>query len=335
MISFVLTKCNFLSIPHSFARCETNNLYFFAKLNKMKISKPINNIKKKLNMNNQNENTIEIWEIDFFSRPVVNSDGKKIWELIVVDNNQTFEHIESVPNNLVNSKELKKRIKKLIDSKTKKPNIIKFFRGQMFNMISIALSDLDIIVKPSRRTFALYKIIKNREENIYPNMEGYKPFMRDNQIKENLRISPEKIPDILKGEIYVFASIDKQDAIGILNKFGGQKCFQTIPQEFISTENIPGLIIYSNRAKSLANWLDSIELCNVFCDIEAKNIIIECGLDIQYLFAKLSDDQYREANMFEKSKMHTKGVHFISVQDISSKNESLGFWLLNSTTNSI
>nr|UXY88020.1 RNA-binding protein [Cryptomonas curvata] len=330
MISFVLTRCSLFPNPHVFARYETNKFLFFANLNKISILKTTNRRSKMLYMNNQSESAIEIWEIDFFSRPVVNSDGKKVWELIVVDSNQTFEHTETVPNNLVNSKELKKRIKKLIDSKSKKPNIIKFFRGQMFNMISLALSDLDIIVKPSRRTFALYKEIKNREDNIYPNMEGYRPFMRDNQIKEKLKISPEKMPDTLKGETYVFASIEKENAIEILNKFMGQKCFQGIPFEFLSIEKIPGLIIYSKRAKSLANWLDSIELCNVFCDIETRNILIECGLDIQYLFAKLSDSQYKEATIFEKSKIYTKGVHFISVQQISNTNENLGFWLLNS-----
>lgn len=327
MISFVLNRCTLPTIRHSFKTIESKSLFFLKKINKIN---PTIQFNENLNTNNQTENDLEIWEIDFFSRPVVNSDGKKIWELIIVNDNQTFEHVEIIPNNLVNSKELKKRIKKVIESRLKKPSIIKFFRSQMFNMISIALSDLDIIVQPSRRTFALYKKIKERETNIYPNMEGYKPFMRDNQIRENLKISPEKMPDTLKGELYIFASIEKKDAVLILEKFANQKCFRGIQPEFLSIDKIPGLIIYSNRAKSLANWLDSIELCNVFCDLETKNIIIECGLDIQYLFARLSDEQYKEAAFFEKTKINTNGVHFISVQQISNKNDNLGFWLLNS-----
>jgi len=330
MFSFILTKCTLPTYCHFFKKMESKKKICFEKTFKTNkiCSKFL--IKRNLFTNNQTEDHIEIWEMDFFSRPVVNSEGKKIWELIIVDNNQTFEHIEVIPNNLVNSKELKKRIKKLIDSKSIKPGIIKFFRSQMFNMISIALSDLDIIIKPSRRTFVLYKKLKEREENVYPKMEGYRPFMRDNQIRENLKLSPEKMPDTLKGELYVFASIEKADAVKILNNFAGQNSFQSIPLEFLSINKIPGLIIYSSRAKSLANWLNSIELCNLFCDIEMKNIIIECGLDIQYLFAKISDNQFKEASVFEKSKIDTKGVHFISVHDISNKGDNLGFWLLNS-----
>jgi hypothetical protein len=327
MISFVLNRCTLPTIRHSFTSIESKGFFFLKKIHRLK---PTIQFNRKLNMNNQIESEIEVWEIDFFSRPVVNPDGKKIWELIIVNDTQTFEHVEIIPNNLVNSKELKKRIKKVIESRLKKPSIIKFFRSQMFNMISIALSDLDIIVQPSRRTFALYKKIKDRELNIYPKMEGYKPFMRDNQIRENLKLSPEKMPDTLKGELYVFASIEKKEAVLILEKFANQKCFRGIQPEFLSIDKIPGLIIYSNRAKSLANWLDSVELCNVFCDLETKNIVIECGLDTQYLFARLSDEQYKEAAFFEKTKINKNGVHFISVQQNSNKNDNLGFWLLNS-----
>jgi len=42
----------------------------------------------------------------------------------------------------------------------------------MFNMINIALSEVDVIAKPSRATYALAQWIEERNRDIYPNMEG-------------------------------------------------------------------------------------------------------------------------------------------------------------------
>ena len=110
MISFILTKSNLLPSFQYYNGCRAKNFFVFTTLKKLKIKKSINTTSTRILMSNQSENSLEIWEVDFFSRPVVNSDGKKIWELIVVNNNQTFQHNELVPNNLVNSKELKKRM---------------------------------------------------------------------------------------------------------------------------------------------------------------------------------------------------------------------------------
>mmetsp|Transcript_19453 Transcript_19453/g.40895 ORF Transcript_19453/g.40895 Transcript_19453/m.40895 type:complete len:154 (+) Transcript_19453:25-486(+) len=124
MISFVLNRCTLPTIRHSFKTIESKSFFFLKKINRIN---PTIQFNEKLNRNNQTVNDVEIWEIDFFSRPVVNSDGKKIWELIIVNDNQTFEHVEIIPNNLVNSKELKKRIKKVIESRLKKTEYYQVF----------------------------------------------------------------------------------------------------------------------------------------------------------------------------------------------------------------
>jgi len=53
-----------------------------------------------------------------------------------------------------------------------KPNIIRFFRGAMFNMINVALSEVDVVVRPSRCTFALAQWLEERNRDVYPRMEG-------------------------------------------------------------------------------------------------------------------------------------------------------------------
>jgi hypothetical protein len=273
----------------------------------------------------------EIWEIDFFSRPVLNNDGKKLWELIVVNKNDDFLHIETVPNNLINSKELRKRIRQLIESAPVKPKVVKFFRVQMFNMISIALSDLDIVVKPSRRTYSLLNKIKEREENVYPKMEGYKSYMRDyNSNDDILKKTPEKMPDALRGEQYIFASIDYTDLDTIVNTGPLFNDICPINGEFFKDSNIPGIIIYSKRSKPLSSWMDGIEIFSFECDIEQKNLVIECGLETQYLFGKMSDEQIQEAKLFEINKKKCNGYHFIAIQSNSDGEEIDGFWFLKS-----
>lgn len=295
-----------------------------------------NNISKTKNlylMNMKDNDDSLIWEVDFFSRPVVDENGKKLWELIVVDQNKNFEHVETVPNNLVNSKELKKRLNILIEKSTKKPKIIKFFRSQMYNMINIALSELDLIVRPSRRTFALFEKISEREKNVYPAMNGYRPFMRDLDLNDAPNKVPQKMPDSLRGEKYIFASLPRSELESMASSNMTFSDFCPLPQDFDPKQTIPGIVIFSERAKSLSGWLDGIELCCVICDLENKNLVLECGLDVQYLFGKFSDSNESgniniEAKFFEKNKKKAKGIHFVAVQQYSDEKKIQGIWTL-------
>jgi len=107
------------------------------------------------------------WELDFYSRPVQGPDGKKLWELLVTDAQGTFQHVEAVPSNCVNSRELRARVQRLIDDTPLKPKKIRFFRTQMKNMISIALNELpDVLALPSRATYQLYDWIDERQREV-------------------------------------------------------------------------------------------------------------------------------------------------------------------------
>jgi len=296
---------------------------------------PSNKKKKNFFMKTEKNDDSIVWEVDFFSRPVVDDNGKKLWELIVVDQKNNFEHVETVPNNLVNSKELKKRLSYLLDKSEKKPKTIKFFRSQMYNMINIALSELDLTVKPSRRTFSLYQKIKERENSVYPNMSGYRPFMRETDASENYGKVPQKMPDALRGEKYIFASLQASELESLSKSGVNFSDFCPIPEDLDKKAPIPGIVILSERAKSLSSWLDGIELCDVVCDLENKNLILECGLDIQYLFARFSEKNEVgniniEAKFFEKNKKKSKGIHFVAVQQLTGQKEISGIWTLKS-----
>lgn len=46
------------------------------------------------------------WEIDFCSRPLLDDRGKKVWELLVCNQDRSFEYTEYFPNSKINSAEV-------------------------------------------------------------------------------------------------------------------------------------------------------------------------------------------------------------------------------------
>lgn len=53
------------------------------------------------------------WELDCYSRPVVGEDGKKLWELLICDSLGEFRAVETMPSNMVNSRELRKLVERV------------------------------------------------------------------------------------------------------------------------------------------------------------------------------------------------------------------------------
>ena len=116
----------------------------------------------------------EDWEIDCYSRPVVTEGGKKLWEVLITDSTGSFRFCKTLPSNNVNSKVLRQTVEDLMEDANidTKPSTIRFFRGAMFNMINIALSELDIVGRPSRCTNSIAGWLEERHRDVYPNMEG-------------------------------------------------------------------------------------------------------------------------------------------------------------------
>jgi hypothetical protein len=111
------------------------------------------------------------WELDCYSRPVM-VDGKKLWEVLLTDSSGSFRYCKTLPSNQVNSKEVRRVVEEAIDESDVKPQTIRFFRGAMFNMINIALSDVEVVAKPSRCTFELASWLEERHRDVYPDMDG-------------------------------------------------------------------------------------------------------------------------------------------------------------------
>ncbi|KAA8492752.1 Protein TAB2-like, chloroplastic [Porphyridium purpureum] len=268
----------------------------------------------------------ETWELDFYSRPVLGEDGKKIWELLITDKDGVLEHVEQVPSSSVNSTELRKRVAAVIERAQTKPKVIRFFRGAMRNMISIALSEFDVVVKPSRRTYSLFALQRHRDKNVYPAMPGYRESLRPD-MQLNVSIS-EKLPDALRGERYAFVQLP----YALLKEFSkleldfGELC--PVDSELKDDELIPGLVIYSKRATPIAAWMSGLELSCISADMKKREILVQCDLDTSYLFGRVVPSIVDEAREFERRKNDLNGLHFVAVQKDEESDEVDGFWLL-------
>jgi len=273
------------------------------------------------------------WELDCYSRPVITEGKKKLWELLITDSSGNMRVCRPLPSNKVNSREVRRVVEEIIDESEVKPGTVRFFRGAMFNMINIALSDIDVIAKPSRCTFALAQWIEERNRDVYPNMKGYQPTMSGvggiGGTFLDIRTAV-KLPDALRGEKYAFVglplaeflkggSIDK-DNIGV-----GQIC--PVDKSLPADSFVQGVVILTSRAKALASWLAGTEVSGLKADLRKRELVMETDIDNQYLMAKLDEDQRMEAANFEEGKDALNGLHFISIQR-DEDDDPAGFWLL-------
>ncbi|CAN8070593.1 unnamed protein product [Agarophyton chilense] len=278
--------------------------------------------------------TSDVWELDFYSRPVVGLDGKKLWELIITDSLASFEHVEAIPNSLVNSRELRNRVQAVIDSAPTKPTTIRFFRSQMFNMINIALSDIDVQLSPSRRTYALYQLLKYRQQNVYKNMPGFKQALLTNtSIFTSLDMNvPQPLPDALRCDSFAFGNLPLAQlqhffAHADPDNYFGDACLADpqLPPDVL----VPGMIIFSKRARALSAWLSGTELAFIRVVFEKQQILLECGLSTVYTFAQVTKDVKQDVRQFQQAKQKTSGIHFLAVQTDQKTDEIEGMWLLS------
>jgi hypothetical protein len=276
----------------------------------------------------------DAWELDLYSRPVLlPEDGKKLWEVLITDDKNSFRYLKTLPNNLVNSRNLRKVVEDLIEESPKPPSTIRFFRNQMLNMITIALKEIDVDVKPSRRVYNLYSWLQEREANIYPAMDGYNRQLKQQTILDYDIRQPDKLPDVLKAESYAFVALpaeafhDKEVNEDNINR--GKLC----PLEDMPLEGwIHGITLFSKRSDSVAAWMNGLEMSFLQANLLSRELMLNTDISTQFIVAPLMDQQKKEAQIFERGKVNANGYHFISVQATPESEEVEGFWLMREFT---
>ena len=283
-----------------------------------------------------------VWELDFYSRPVLDEDGKKLWEVLICESpndmerspDSLFKYAQYCSSKSVNSLWLREAIEKAIAIADRSPKKIRFFRRQMNNMIVKACEDAGIAPLPSRRTYALNQWIEERIANVYPQEEGFDLKTAQTASVKYPPLNPIPLPDAVKGDRgdkWTFVSLPasafdemKEWDIAFEESFS-LSLVNTTPDTII-----PGLIIYSPRATPLAAWMSGLEMG--YLQLEASlrpQLRLETGLSDSWTLVNLTNKaMVKEAQDFETAKQKANGVHFLAVQTNPDSESFAGFWLL-------
>ena len=278
-----------------------------------------------------------IWELDFYSRPILDERQKKLWELLICESpldinhptDSLYRYSEFTDNQQVNSIWLKSAIEKAIANAPEAPQKIRFFRRQMNNMITKACGEMAIPAVLSRRTYALNQWLQQRMEEVYPTYSNYQA--ATNPSVQYMSSVPQPLPDALIGEKWTFVSLEVE-AFAEMSEwdidFGEAFPLSTI--SLAPNLQIPGLIIYSSRAKPLAAWMSGLELAFLkFNSGPPARLLLETGGNDCWILANLANSStIEEAKRFSEAKSKVKQVHFLAVQSNPESESFAGFWLL-------
>ncbi|MEH2460616.1 Tab2/Atab2 family RNA-binding protein [Nostoc sp.] len=278
-----------------------------------------------------------IWEIDFYSRPILDANQKKIWEVLVCESpldistkvDSLFRYAQYCPSTQVNSGWLRTALQEAINQAGKAPIKIRFFRRQMNNMITKACQDLSIPAQPSRRTLVLNQWLEQRMEEVYPQEEGYQGGTNPSVRLE--KPLPQRLPDALEGQQWVFVTLDAADLAEMPEwEIGFGEAFPLELAKVSPEARIPGILIFSPRALPLAGWMSGLELAFLRFDTsEEARLLLETGVTESWIVANIKKPQIlAEAKGFEEAKQKANGVHFIGVQSDPKAESFAGFWLL-------
>ncbi|MEB3211951.1 MAG: Tab2/Atab2 family RNA-binding protein [Leptolyngbyaceae bacterium] len=281
-----------------------------------------------------------IWELDFYSRPVLDENNRKRWEVLICESptsvdvpiESLFRYSKFCNNTEVNSVWLREAIEEAIAQASVTPDRIRFFRRQMNNMIVKGCEDAGITASASRRTPALSQWIESRMQDVYPSMPNYQA-SNNPSVAYPLNV-PQPLPDALEGEKWTFVSLPASDLVEMTEwEIGFGEAF---PLEFLnvsSDQAIPGLLIFSSRAEPLAAWMSGLELAFVQAmGAEGKappRLILETGVSDAWTLANLSTTALaQEGQQFEMAKKNAQGGHFLAIQSSPESESFAGFWLM-------
>ena len=277
------------------------------------------------------------WELDFYSRPIIEKNGKKRWELII-SSTKSFESPEIFywnkicPASKVNSIWLTSALKEaIIEAEQKgwrKPEKVRFWRSSMKSIIKKSLENLELESLVSRRTYTLFERLNYLENDIYPKEKGFVKGVLAPNFTAQIANEPKPLPEAVRGDSLTFSEISIRDLRAAESwpiEFG-----DIFPvEEHIKDDHlIPGLRLFSkNRAIALAAWFSSLEPVKLF--IDKDRLILEALENDKWLVTDLPPNEAQELHKkFITSKSKSSGYQFISIQTTPYIEKFAGFWML-------
>lgn len=274
---------------------------------------------------------MKIWQADFYRRPLKDSTGKPLWELLLCNETRQIEFVAMCSQSQANSSWLVEQLQQA--TLTEKPDKIQVFRPQSLSLIEIAGQKLGITVEPNRQTATLkqWLIERSKQYSSFENYtaEPYEPVTLD-------KPPPLPLPEELWGDRWRFASL----SAGNLQEAFAERPIPIlqIPESFLpfnlglaSVVPIPGIIIDGGRkSMRLARWLEEIQPFSLnYIPGSPDGLILEVGLIDRWVVATFEDaEMANSAKNFEVKKQLAKGLHFLLVQPDDTGMTFSGFWLL-------
>jgi len=283
-----------------------------------------------------------IWELDFYSRPVVDENNKKRWEVLICETPATidrpsdtiFKYASYCPNTTVNSQWLGEAITAAIKAAGVTPKKIRFFRRQMNNMISKACEDIGIPASPSRRTHALTRWIEERMANFYPQEVGYDQNLTKTASVNYPPLNAVPLPDAVRGDKadkWAFVTLELSSFNDIKDwdiSFGEN--LPILGMGLDENLKIPGLVIFSPRALPLAGWMSGLEMAYLKLETGSRPVLrLETGASDSWILVNVTNTEtLKEAKNFEEAKQKANNLHFLAIQSNPESESFAGFWLL-------
>ncbi|SBO42557.1 Tab2/Atab2 family RNA-binding protein [Cyanobium sp. NIES-981] len=281
------------------------------------------------------------WELDFYSRPILEPDGKKRWELLICSTPAVaadgrlladgFRWMRACPASSVNSIWLRESLQLAQEQAAAEgfapPRRLRCWRASMRTMVQRAAEGLGLELIPSRRTYALVSWLQQREREVYPQEEGYMagPLAPPPQA---IRPVPVPLPEAARGDSWAWATLPVSALAGARDWDTGFAGLVPLPEGAEPEAPVPGLRLFSaSRALALAGWLAGLE--PVRLEIVERQLVLEAGLEDRWLLATLPAPEAEAARQaFGEARERAGGLQFIAVQARESDQRFEGFWLL-------
>lgn len=281
------------------------------------------------------------WELDYYSRPILEADGKKRWELLICSTPEVgagddgtsdqFRWVQICPATSVNSIWLKEALEQALcaaqDQGFAPPRRLRCWRASMRTMVQRAAEGLGMELVSSRRTYALVNWLQERERSVYPQEPGYMagPLAPPPQ---PLRPIAVPLPEAARGESWAWASLPLEALAGAGEWDLGFAGLVPLPSGLEAEVPVPGIRLFSpSRALALAGWLAGLE--PVRLEISGLQLVLEAGMEDRWLLTNLDQAEAEAAaRAFAAARTQAGGLQFMAVQANEADQRFEGFWLL-------
>jgi hypothetical protein len=283
------------------------------------------------------------WEVDFYSRPVLEPDGRKRWDLLICATPPVtsvgeapiapspFRFEKRCAAASVNSQWLREALAEALERAEQedqpRPRRLRCWRSSMRPMVQRAAEALGLVVLPSRRCFSLIDWLRERERQLYPLEEGYMagPLAPPPQSQRPVALP---WPEVVRGDRWSWATLPAS-ALGEAAEWSiGFAELLRLPDGLSAQALVPGIRLFSRRrALALAGWLAGLE--PVRLEVEEGQLVLEAGLDDRWRLATLtSEEATASKEAFSRARQEAAGLQFLAVQAGEDDTHFEGFWML-------